>query len=113
MTDTITAAEYDDLRAKEMKEHELQEWVRRLARDLGCMFYHTWNSQKSAAGFPDCVIITQDNRLIVAELKREHTKPSAAQLGWLAAFRDAGVETYIWRPSDFISCEIHRILGGT
>lgn len=55
-------------------------------------------------GFPDLILVR--DRVIAAELKRnEDVKdtrrvPSVEQLAWLDAFRNAGVEAYLWRPAD-------------
>lgn len=87
-----------------------QEWaaqVAQLARTLGWRRYHTYRSQRSAAGWPDEALVRE--RLILAELKRENTKPSPAQADWLTALATAGAEVYLWRPSDLD--EIGRILG--
>src|SRR5690606_33814887 len=103
MTDTISADEYRRMQAREMRQAELQEHVRQLCNKLGCLYYHTWRSDRSPAGFPDCVIVTRDSRLIFAELKREGKQPTTAQREWLAALEEAGCEVYIWRPSDLLS----------
>jgi hypothetical protein len=87
-----------------------------LATQLGWRSHWTFNSQGSAHGFPDRTVVR--DRLIVVELKRELTgkrsedanrQPTAMQIDWLDALARAGVETYLWRPSDLD--EIARILG--
>jgi len=50
------------------------------------------------AGFPDLVLVRE--RLIVAELKSDKGRVSAAQQKWLDMFINAGVETYVWRPNN-------------
>lgn len=62
-------------------------------------------------GFPDLVLVKR-GRLIVAETKsdRQGAKLSADQERVLQLFRDAGVETYVWRPSDWD--EIVKTLQG-
>lgn len=52
------------------------------------------------AGFPDLLLV-RGNRLIVAELKVGKNKTTPEQRVWLAAFEDAGVPAYVWRPEDF------------
>ena len=70
-----------------------------LAPTLGwTLVYHTLRSKGSQAGFPDRICLRE--RQIVVELKRESGKPTADQVRWLDGFAAAGVETYLWRPSD-------------
>ena len=84
-----------------ISEKDFQADVEKFARKNGWMVYHTRDSRKSAAGFPDLVLI-RGPRLIVAELKVGDNKPTAAQLDWLEAFRGARVEeVFVWRPEDW------------
>ena len=81
-------------------EAELQSNVLQLAGHLGWLSYHPFDSRRSAAGFPDLVLVRGD-RLIAAELKRERGRPTSEQRHWLAAL--AAVTTasaHLWRPSD-------------
>jgi hypothetical protein len=65
------------------------------------LYYHTWDSRKSAAGFPDLVLVNMRIGVtIYAELKTETGKVSTDQRIWLAALADSGEIVYIWRPSD-------------
>ena len=92
----------------ELEEHFLQ-YVRDLARALGWESYHTRRSIGSDPGFPDLMLL-RGNVQLIAELKTMTGKPTPAQEKWLAAFRAAGVPTYVWRPCD--RPEIERILKG-
>lgn len=56
--------------------------------------------QGDGAGFPDLILVRETT--IAAELKSEYGRLSPEQEEWLAYFHNAGVETYIWRPS---ACE--------
>lgn len=94
-----------------MSERALQDHVIDAATKLGFLVYHTWNSQHSAAGFPDLVMV-RGSRQIVAELKRQDKSPSFQQILWLRAFEAAGSEAYLWRPSDWSSGEITAALSG-
>jgi hypothetical protein len=49
----------------------------------------------------------------VVELKSELGRTSPEQEEWLAAFAQAGVESHVWRPSDFRSGAIQRCLSST
>ena len=86
---------------------------RNLARTTGYFCYHTRFSLKSAAGFPDCVLVSRDGRLLFAELKREGKWPTESRLGkgliprvlegqrdWLECLDRSCAEAYLWWPSD-------------
>ncbi len=78
--------------------------VVQLARLYGRLAYHTHDSRRSAAGFPDLTLV-RGRRLLFAELKREAGRTTAEQDGWREALREAGQEAYLWRPSDWPSIE--------
>jgi hypothetical protein len=65
--------------------------------------------QADGAGFPDLVMVGR-GRVIAAELKRQQGKTTPDQLAWLAAFTDAGIQAFVWQPSDFdaIAVELGR-----
>jgi hypothetical protein len=95
-------------------EAQLQEAVRQLAVRYGWLYYHTHDSRKSPAGFPDVVLVRRGDdkkkaRLIIAELKNDKEKPTADQQAWLDALGSVRgeqvyphdiFEAYLWRPSD-------------
>jgi hypothetical protein len=64
--------------------------------------------QGDGVGFPDLLLI-RGRRVVAAELKVGKNKPTAEQLAWLEAFQDAGIQNYLWYPSDW--AEIERVLG--
>ena len=73
--------------------------------------YHTFDSRKSEAGFPDVVFARGSRfklRLVVAELKLAGKKPTESQWFFVDAFEYAGVPTYVWTPDDWP--EIRRVL---
>ena len=78
-------------------EKEFMAAVLSKAKSLGWVCYHTRDSRKSQAGYPDLTMARE--RLICAELKTETGQVSAAQANWLTALAEAGVECYVWRPS--------------
>jgi hypothetical protein len=85
----------------EITEKEWQAQVLDLARLCGWRHgYHTFDSRRSASGFPDLVLVRE--RVVFAELKSETGKLSAAQVAWLEALEAAGAEAYLWRPSDLV-----------
>lgn len=80
-------------------EKEFQSQVMKLANALGWLQYHTYNSRRSVAGFPDLVLVKAP-RVIFAELKTDKGKVSDAQKLWLMELGEcSGVETYLWRPA--------------
>lgn len=82
----------------DMTEKEWAGQVADLARMLGWRRYHTYRSKHSAAGFPDETLVR--DRLVMLELKTEKGKLAEPQREWVGALLDAGVETYVARPSD-------------
>ncbi len=90
-------------------EAQLDAQVRKLAEITQWARYHTYRSTRSAAGWPDLVLVRAP-RLIVAELKSDDGKPSDAQRHWLTVLSGCqGVEVYLWRPRDLDA--IARILS--
>lgn len=81
-------------------EAQFQASVIRYAELMGWRVYHVHDSRKSRAGFPDLVMVRRP-RVIFAELKSERGKLSSSQFEWLAALDGCGVETYVWRPSQW------------
>lgn len=74
--------------------------VRTLAKVMGFRTYHTHDSRRSEAGFPDLVLVKRP-RVIFAELKRDGKKPTAIQQTWLDELAACGQEAYCWTPADF------------
>jgi len=107
----------DTLIAANMTERELQNNVVAMARALGWMPYHPFDSRRSEPGYPDLTMIHPDTgRLIFAELKTSKGRLRPAQIEWLGALRevarDRGLEVYEWRPADWIDGTIEQILRG-
>jgi hypothetical protein len=85
-----------------MSEKQLQSQVMAVAARLGWeKRYHTYNSKRSAAGFPD-LVLCRPGRLLFTELKREGESPTIPQQQWLEALKQSvpGIEVYLWHPSD-------------
>lgn len=66
--------------------------------------YHTFDSRRSAPGFPD-LVLTRRPRVIFAELKRDDGRPTVHQEAWLDDLRACGQEVFLWKPSDWKSIE--------
>lgn len=81
-----------------LSEAQFQGQVIDYAQLTGWLCYHPWTSIHSAAGFPDLTLV-RGPRLVMAELKSDAGKVTAAQWEWLRAFFDVPcVEVYVWRP---------------
>lgn len=68
---------------------------------------------RNAPGFPDLVLLRarhETPRIVVAELKAEGEKPTAAQRAYLEDFAACGIETYIWTTSADDWEDVKRIL---
>ena len=106
VTKRISAAEWAQSQRDGLSEKEFQAQVVSLARTLGWMTYHTFNSQRSNPGFPDLVMV-RGERVVFAELKSEKGRVSEAQKEWLAALNvladvpGSPVKVWMWRPSDW------------
>lgn len=89
-------------------EREFQTDVLDLARQRAWLHYHTFDSRRSPEGFPDLVLARRLSsegeadraEVLFAELKRAKGRTSDAQERWLRLLRAAGLEAYVWRPSD-------------
>lgn len=91
-----------------MLEKPFQARVIQLAKFHGFeLVYHTWNSQRSAPGFPDLVMVsTRHGRILYRELKSTKGRVSKEQQAWLDALVANGQDAGIWRPADLLSGRI-------
>ncbi len=87
-----------------LSESELQQMIVDRASVLGWLVYHTYDSRRSAPGFPD-LVLCRAGRVVIVEVKSEKGRLSKDQAIWL---RELGIgdqpsrshEVYLWRPSD-------------
>lgn len=95
-------------------ERQFQDAVVDYARTQGWMVAHFRNSMTAAgrhatavaydgAGFPDLVLVR--DRVVFAELKSQRGRATGRQHMWLNELNAAGVETHLWRPSDWPDIE--------
>lgn len=83
-----------------MTEREWQAQVCELATLLGWSWYHTHDSRRSPAGFPDLVLWR--DRVIFAELKTDTGRLTPDQNVFrMQMLRQSSVEYFVWRPRDF------------
>ena len=91
-------------------EKQFQAQVVELARYSGFLIYHTFDSRRSASGFPDLVLVRPPT-VLFAELKTETGRIRPEQQKWLDALEGCeSIEVRLWRPSEWE--EIERMLKG-
>jgi hypothetical protein len=89
---------------RSVSETKFTDEVRRLARTLGWFEYHTYNSRRSTAGFPDLALV-REPWLVFAELKTEIGNVTPSQFAWLREMQTVAdhadnVWVWVWRPHD-------------
>ena len=87
-----------------VSEQNFQVAIVEAAKLSGWAVWHDTDSRRNLAGLPDLELVR--DRLVKAELKRQTGNPTPGQERYLLALARAGVETYLWRPSDW-----HEIVG--
>lgn len=102
-----------------MTEIEWQGQVVDLAGMLGWRHMHVrrtigrggrWTTSTSLKGFPDLLLWHEGmQRVVAAELKRERGVLSREQVDVLKSLRAAGMEAYVWKPSDLP--EVQKLLS--
>lgn len=107
----VSAAEFRDRQARMMKEAELQAGIIAMAERLGWLVYHTYDSRKSEAGYPDLHLVhAATGRSMFRELKTMKGRVTPDQRKWLAALTAAGDDAGVWRPDDFVNDRIRAEL---
>jgi hypothetical protein len=93
-----------------MTEEELRKSYLKAATLYGWMQYHTHDSRRSAAGFPDDVLVNPDRgRVVYVEAKSANGKVMPEQTAWHDALAMCGQEVYVVHPDDLE--EITEILS--
>lgn len=99
----------------EISEAKLQKLVEQYCRDKGLLFYHTHDSRRSVAGYPDLTIISASGVLFV-ELKSETGRLSRSQRAWIDAAIATKTPVRVWHPAQWrdgtIITELDRIAAG-
>jgi hypothetical protein len=96
--------------ARLMTERELQAQVIDLARMLGYLVWHCYDSRRSEPGFPDLVMVHErSGALIFAELKSTSGRLTPEQDRWLRALALRGA-AFVWRPAELRDGSIARAL---
>lgn len=91
-----------------MTEKALQATVVKFAQQRGWLVYHTYDSRRSAPGFPDLCLVRGPSLMFV-ELKSEKGRLKKEQGEWRDALELAGQAWHLWRPADLD--EAFSILG--
>ncbi|WDF32233.1 VRR-NUC domain-containing protein [Arthrobacter agilis] len=108
----LTAAEHRLKMCNEWSEKQLQDKIVQLAEELGWMTFHIYDSRRSNPGWPDLVLVHPvRRRLIIWELKSKNGRATPAQLTWLTALRNLGLNVGIKKPEDWASESIQRELA--
>lgn len=95
---------------RSVTEAQFQDQIIAVARLLGWRAAHfrpamtkagNWVTAVAAdgKGFPDLVLVRE--RLVFVELKSQRGRLTTEQAEWIRDFGRAGVEVYVWRPTDF------------
>lgn len=83
-----------------MTEEQLQASVLDLAKALGMLAYHTHDSRRSAAGFPD-LVLAGTRGVIFAELKSAGGTMRPEQTNWKYMLIAGGQRWRLYRPGDW------------
>jgi hypothetical protein len=111
MAKLVTIDEYRRQIANGMSEETLRLKIKGLAKELGWMSYHTHDSRRSDAGWPDLALVHPiRGRFMIRELKDERRKVTTEQADWLHALKLAGVDAGVWRHMDFVDETVLREL---
>ena len=76
---------------------------------FGVSWYHTFDSRRSARGWPDLALCGKRG-FITRELKTDRGTMTPEQEKWGALLRGAGVNWDVWRPADLRSGRIESEL---
>jgi len=96
-----------------LSEQDFMQQIIDLAHLYGWLCYHTFDSRRSAPGYPDLAFCHPvHHEYFLAELKTEKGHLTPAQQRWIEALYQANIETYVWRPSDFDTI-VRRLSKGT
>ena len=95
------------MKPKPLSEKQFMAQVVQLARLCGWLVYHTYDSRRCVAGFPDLVLCHPGRSVVIfAELKRDSKKrPTPEQQRWLSALATTGNLATCWTPADWESIQ--------
>lgn len=105
----LTRAEHDAQVADAMTEAILLAHVKRLARELGWLVYHTRDSRGSDPGFPDLHLV-RGTRILYRELKTAKGRIRPEQAVYIERLALAGADVAVWRPANLTDGTIAKEL---
>ena len=77
-------------------EKHFQSLVVKHAKSRNWLVYYTYDSRRSAKGFPDLVLVR--NKVLFRELKTDTGRLTDAQKAWGEKLKTAGADYAVWRP---------------
>lgn len=104
----MRTTDYRSLQAESMTERQLQEAVVNMAKNLGWLVQHTYDSRRSEPGFPDLVLVR--HRVMFRELKRTNGRLTKDQEKYLERLARADADQGVWRPWDLLNGTIAKEL---
>lgn len=114
MNEGISLEEYHAMQAAAMSEDALQRAITAAAQHSGFLVYHTHDSRRSAAGYPDLHLVHPVRGVsMMRELKSAKGTLRPDQVKWIAALTAAGVDVGVWRPIDWFDGTVDRLLAST
>ena len=81
-----------------MTEKQFQAEVIDIAKQIGWLLYHTYDSRRCEPGFPGLVLVR--DRVMFRELKTKKGKLTLAQIDWGRKLQASGADYAVWRPSN-------------
>lgn len=98
----VTTAEYRVQVESQMSEKEWQAQVIALARSLGYVTYHTYDSRRCEPGLPDLFLLRMARpRFVAIELKTTRGRITSEQRTWINGLRAAGIDAFVFRPNQW------------
>ena len=80
-------------------EKQFHQQIVQAAHLCGWMLYHTYDSRRSEAGYPDDTLVHPvSGDFFLIEEKTEKGRLSPAQKRWIAALEASHIEVHVYRP---------------
>lgn len=92
-----------------MTERSFQASVIEICKLFGIAWYHTFDSRRSAKGWPDLAMVGKRG-FITRELKSERGTVTPDQERWGEMLRQVGISWDVWRPEDLRSGRVENEL---
>lgn len=85
---------------KNQPEASFQQQIIDAAHYAGWLVYHTYDSRRSAPGFPDLVLAHVERGVAFLELKKQGGRPTDEQKHWIETLTKAGHRATVLWPED-------------